>query len=62
MDDFFRYWEKVSYKFTQVQKVISNRKQHYKSNENVVASVKIVLDRKKIIYGRVADTVFEGLE
>jgi hypothetical protein len=29
IDDFFRYWEKVSYKFTQVQKVISNRKQHY---------------------------------
>jgi hypothetical protein len=62
IDDFFRYWEKNSSKFAQVHSAINNRKQHFSSNKNIVASVKIVLDRKKIVYGRVADTVFMGLE
>ncbi len=58
IDDFFRYWEKISYKFAHVKNVIQKQIQHYPSNDNIVASVNIALDRKMIIYGRVADTVF----
>lgn len=58
IDDFFKYWEKISYKFAHVHNVIEKRLQHYPSNDNIVASVKIALDRKMFVYGRVADTVF----
>ncbi len=62
IDHLFKYWEKISYKFVHVKNIINKQIQHYPSNDNIVASIKIVLDRKMIIYGRVADTVLEGLE
>ena len=62
LDDFFKYWEKISYKFARVQNVVNNRLQHYSSNDNIISSIKIELDRKMFIYGRVGNSFFEGLE
>ena len=62
IDNMFKYWEKVSYKFAHVNNVKTKKLNHYSSNDNIVASVKILLDRKMVIYGRVANTVFEGME
>jgi hypothetical protein len=62
IDDIFKYWEKISYKFVHIQNFKTGQSKHYNSNEHIVASIKINLDRTKIVYGRVADTIFEGLE
>ena len=35
---------------------------HYPSNDHIVATLKVSLDRKSFYYGRVSETIFMGLE
>ena len=62
IDDIFKYWEKISYKFAHVQNVKTTTKKQRGSSANLVASVAVSLDRYMYYYGRVADTLFEALE
>ena len=60
IDQIFKYWEKTYLKFSQVSDNI--RTISYKRYNNVIAKVIVRLDDRTVIYGRVADSIFNGLE
>lgn len=60
IDQIFKYWEKTYLKFSQVSDNI--RTISYKRHNNVIAKVIVRLDDRTVIYGRVADSIFNGLE
>lgn len=60
MDHYFMYWQKLSHYFIQVEDV---RQTSMRMNaKKVMASAKVRLDNKQVIYGRVADNLFSALE
>jgi hypothetical protein len=61
IDHYFKYWEKLKTYFFMIDRVITSS-QALNHQTRVMASVKVSLDSREIIYGRVADTVFNGLE
>jgi hypothetical protein len=61
-DEFFKIWSKVETHFVQVEKAKHTWYRHRPGAKRVMASVKVRLDPKTVIYGRVADTMLSGLE
>lgn len=60
IDHVFFYWQKHHYTFAQVSKV---SKDDWKSPDpKVMARIIVRLDQKSLIYGRVAETIINGLE
>lgn len=62
LDHIFKYWEKTSYKFVEVNDVKRNQYKHIPSKDKVLGTVKLRLSSKSVVYGRVADSIFSGLE
>lgn len=61
LDHYFEYWMKAISHFYTIENVQS-RSVPLNPASKVLSSVKVRLDQKEIIYGRVADTIFSGLE
>jgi hypothetical protein len=62
LDHIFKYWEKVSYKFVEIVDVMNSQYIHTPGKDKVLGTVRLKLSSKSAIYGRVADSIFNGLE
>jgi hypothetical protein len=62
IDHIFKYWEKISYKFVEVNDIRRNLYGHYPARNKILGTVKLQLSPKSAVYGRLADTIFTGLE
>jgi hypothetical protein len=61
LDHYFKYWEKLIEYFFTVEDVLSNT-YNFNQQSKVLLSVQVRFDQKYIIFGRLADTIFSGLE
>jgi hypothetical protein len=61
LDEIFKYWEKTNLKFGHVIDSVNNDVS-YRRTGNTLFSLRIRLDDKSATYGRVADSIFNGLE
>ncbi|TNV74197.1 hypothetical protein FGO68_gene741 [Halteria grandinella] len=59
-DQYFEYWKQDSTTFARATHV--SRNQMPSQGSKIRAQVRLKLDQKMVIYGRVADTIFSGLE
>lgn len=63
LDDYFMMWLKTAFYFAKVGKVKTTEARHAPGAAGkVTARVRVVLDSQIMVYGRVADTIFSGLE
>ncbi|TNV84725.1 hypothetical protein FGO68_gene11045 [Halteria grandinella] len=60
-DNIFAYWEQQKFSFFKVSSAPNSSRKKSTSDIQIV-QVKIRMDQKRVIYGRVADTLFNGLE
>ncbi|TNV83771.1 hypothetical protein FGO68_gene3547 [Halteria grandinella] len=61
IDHYFKYWEKLIEYFFTIE-TVKMKSYNFNVKTKVMASVKMRLDSKYIVYGRLADTIFSGLE
>jgi len=61
IDHYFKYWEKLKTSFFTVGSV-KTASLALDPSARFLASVRISHDPQEVIYGRVADTIFNGLE
>ena len=62
IDHIFKYWEKISYKFVEIVDFRNNEYLHMPGNDKILGTVRVRLSSKSAIYGRVAESIFNGLE
>jgi hypothetical protein len=65
LDDIFAYWRLTAEKFFHIQNVKFSSQNLFRGasgRKPILAQVIVKLDQKLVIYGRLADTVFTGLE